>query len=125
MVEVGCSTQENRRKIAGRSRPAQLAMPSTALSSSSIGRWSTARPFGALRSGSATKGSAPGALGHRRGPPPGLGGRVEVLAQLADGDALLLHRVAVAHGDGAGAHRLAVDRDAEGRAGLVLAAVAA
>ena len=49
----------------------------------------------------------------------------EVGAQALERHALLAHRVAVAHGDGAVVERVEVDRDAERRADLVLAAVAA
>src|SRR5215211_7612085 len=45
--------------------------------------------------------------------------------EVVDGQANLLHRVAVAHGDGAVFQALEVDREAVGRADLVLAAVAA
>ena len=49
----------------------------------------------------------------------------EVGVQALERHALLAHRVAVAHGDGAVVERVEVDRDAERRADLVLAAVAA
>ena len=49
----------------------------------------------------------------------------EVGVQALERHALLRHRVAVAHGDGAVVERVEVDRDAERRADLVLAAVAA
>ena len=48
----------------------------------------------------------------------------EVGVELVDRDALLLHRVAVAHGHGVVLERVEVDGDAERRADLVLAAVA-
>src|SRR5258707_3513500 len=49
----------------------------------------------------------------------------DVAHELRRGDAHLLQRVAVADGDRLILRRLAVDRDTEGRAGLVLAAIAA
>src|SRR5882757_9104091 len=48
----------------------------------------------------------------------------EFLGQLTDRDPRLVQRVAVAQGDRVVLHRLVVDRDAPGRADLVLAAVA-
>src|SRR4051812_20037354 len=43
----------------------------------------------------------------------------QVLLHLVEGDALLAHRVALAHGDRLVLQRVAVDRDAEWRADLV------
>src|SRR5918992_3260419 len=47
----------------------------------------------------------------------------EVGHEVRDGEAFLSHRVAFAHGDGAILERVEIDRDAEGRADLVLTAV--
>ena len=49
---------------------------------------------------------------------------VEYAGELADSDALLLHRVAVTQGDGTILHRLVVDGDAVGRTDSVLTSVA-
>src|SRR5690606_24711373 len=49
----------------------------------------------------------------------------QIRRQLADGHPLLRARVALANRDGIARQRVAVDRDAVRRAGLVLAAVAA
>src|SRR2546421_12009446 len=59
------------------------------------------------------------------GPPSSAELLAQRLHEIRDGDAYLLHLVTGADGDGFVLQRLEVDGDAEGRADLVLAAVAA
>src|SRR5690606_20601713 len=72
----------------------------------------------------------PGEPAHHRleilephGPTSGGEGGLEMPLQLVDGHAILLHRIAMPHGDGVRGERVPIDGDAERRAGLVHPAI--
>src|SRR5262245_18066110 len=119
------SSMASRRRSCSAATSASVSASTGTSTSCSV--WKTAMPTaspGAMGSPATT--SLPAGLlrrvltGRSRGQALGDPGR-----QVRGAHALLGHAVAVAHGDAARRQRLAVDRDAEGRAHLVLPAVAA